>query len=189
MNTLAWDDVVRALTQWREQDWLRPLDVAFARFMGTLAVDAHGHSPGQGEAVFLQPDMLAAQQADATVTLLAAVLSHLEGRGHTCLALDELARSPAALLAWPVAGMQAWADLAGAASATQLAAWQAALRGSPVVDIDGQGDGHAPLVLHGDRLYLRRYWRQERAVAWQVSRRAAVAMPVPAARVKGVAEL
>ena len=178
MSALAWDDVVRALAAWREQDWLRPLDVAFASFIGTLAVGAHEHPPGQGEAVFLQPAASPGVLADATVTLLAALLSHLEGRGHTCLALDELAERPAALLAWPVAGMQAWAALAGMSSPRQLAAWQSALRASPVVDAQGRGDGHEPMVLHGDRLYLRRYWRQERAVALQVSRRAAAPLPV-----------
>ncbi len=179
MSALAWDDVVRELMAWREQDWVRPLDVAFARFIGTLAADAPGGHAGQGDAALLHAGSTSASgAADATVTLLAALLSHLEGRGHTCLALDELAERPAALLAWPADALQAWTALSGAPSATRLAAWQAALRASPVVDALGSAEGHQPLVLHGHRLYLRRYWRQEQAVAAQVSARVANTMPV-----------
>lgn len=181
MSAPDWSDVVRALAQWREQDWLRPLDVAFARFVGTLAAEGHGAqggNGGQGDASSARRAHDSLPDADGTVALLAAMLSHVEGRGHTCLALDELAARPADLLAWPVEAMQAWAALAGAPSAAMLAVWQDALRASPVVDARGAADGHEPLVLHGQRLYLRRYWRQERAVAEQVMARVARRLPV-----------
>ena len=45
---------------------------------------------------------------------------------------------------------------------------------------------HRPLVLHGTRLYLRRYWRQERAVAAQVMARVARTLPVDEAAARQV---
>lgn len=164
----SWDDAVRMLGEWRAQDWLRPLDVAFARFVGTLAADAHAMSDTPHSA----------SNAEATLALLAAMLSHLEGRGHTCLALDELAACPVDLLAWPAEAMAAWADATGGFSSTLLDTWLDALRGSPVVDAGASHGGHEPIVLYGQRLYLRRYWRQERAVASQVAARVARPLPV-----------
>lgn len=158
----SWDEAVRMLGEWRAHDWIRPLDVAFARFVGTLAADARAVPGGRP-----------APAADATVALLAAMLSHLEGRGHTCLALAELAARPAELLNWPADAMAAWMLASQGPSPTLLADWLDALRDSPVVDATASHGGHQPIVLHGDRLYLRRHWRQERAVASQVAARVA----------------
>ena len=59
------------MASWREQGWLRRLDVAFARFLVDLSPAA--------------PDAL---------VLAAALLVHMEGRGHSCLRLDDLLRDP-----------------------------------------------------------------------------------------------
>lgn len=112
----------------REQR-LRPLDVAFARFLAER--DA---------------------QAPAALLWLAAVLSRQLADGHLCLDLAQL-DALAAEQDWP----PAWRAF--------VAALHAGLPGSPLL---AQADGepaNAPLVLGGTRLYLRRYWNHERAVA------------------------
>ncbi|MGD9764513.1 MAG: exodeoxyribonuclease V subunit alpha, partial [Candidatus Binatia bacterium] len=107
---------------------------------------------------------LAGGAADEVV-LAAALASHAVGRGHVCLDLPELIAAGA--LAdddgerircgeWP-----------------PLAAWVAALEASSLV-ATGSDDVYAPLVLDGmHRLYLRRYWLYERAVAGAIAGRAA----------------
>jgi exodeoxyribonuclease V alpha subunit len=122
-----------------EQQRLRPLDVAFARFLAGL--DAN-----------MPPALL----------WLAAVLSRQLADGHLCLDLDLL---PA------LAEEQDWP-----------AEWRAqaeALRtnGLPTSHLlAAGGDGmpaNVPLVLDGTRLYLRRYWNHERAVAQGILERVA----------------
>jgi exodeoxyribonuclease V alpha subunit len=147
-------DMLSTLQRWCDAGWLRRLDVALASFLRES--DPHA-----------SPELL----------LSAALLAQMEGRGHTCLPLDNLLADPNALLGWPAAGATAlqaqWLSLP-----TDLTPWCAALRASPVVrDLDRDADQGQPLVLvaSGDapRLYLRRYWDHERAVAAQVHRRCA----------------
>ncbi len=124
---------------------LRHLDVAMARFV-------------------------AQRDAQATVPLLLAVawLAHLEGRGHTCLDLAAMHSQPAHELAWPVAHTATLSELHRHLPAS-LAAWVAAIAASPLVWVQEEGaDVGQPLVLAlapVPRLYLRRYWRWEQAVA------------------------
>ena len=66
------------LRQWSEAGWLRRLDSALAAFVAELDPQA-------------QPALL----------VTAALLAHMEGRGHTCLPLAPLVRDPAAVLGWP----------------------------------------------------------------------------------------
>ncbi|MEY2655667.1 MAG: hypothetical protein RLZZ524_2695, partial [Pseudomonadota bacterium] len=124
-------------------------------------------------------------QADAVLPLAAALLAHNEGRGHTCLPLDELL-APASALAdpWLAGPLAAQADLAATLQrlpARTLADWQAALRASGAVDAAPQPGqpseaDAAPLLLDGARLYLRRHFRDELAVATALRRR--VSIPV-----------
>ena len=58
--------LLKELNIWSEQGWVRRLDSAFAHFMVDL-------SPG----------------AAAPVVLSAALVAHMEGRGHSCLPIDE----------------------------------------------------------------------------------------------------
>jgi len=75
-TTAFWTEVER-LTEAGE---LRRLSGVFARFVASL---------GEGAC------------AKSTALLLASlVLSELEGRGHSCLMLDDLVGDPAALLGW-----------------------------------------------------------------------------------------
>ena len=116
-----------------EQQRLRPLDVAFARFLAERD----------------------AQLAPA-LSWLAALLSRQLADGHLCLDLDLL----------PVlAQEQDWPADWRALAATLHEDGRLRLPASPLF---ADGDGRpteAPLVLDGTRLYLRRYWNHERAVA------------------------
>ncbi|SFU64717.1 exodeoxyribonuclease V subunit alpha [Pseudoduganella namucuonensis] len=142
-----------------EAGQLRRLSGAFARFIATLG----NSSP---------PLMLAC-----------VLLSELEGRGHSCLLLSELASDPRGMLGWTE---EEWRALKASAGPLpkNASAWRALLYTSeqvwPVADLDfGQ-----PLVLDQDRLYLRRYWRDESTVARAVRARAGEARPVDVGRVR-----
>jgi exodeoxyribonuclease V alpha subunit len=150
-----WQEVER-LTEAGE---LRRLSGAFARFVATLG-------------------------ADSTPLLLAAlVLSELEGRGHSCLLLSDLAEAPAALLGW---AEDDWKALAKAAKPLpkNVKGWIAQLAACEQVWQVGNLDYGQPLVLDDSRLYLRRYWRDETLVADCVRARALERHPVEAAAVR-----
>jgi len=126
---------------------LRRLSSAFARFIAGLG----GATP--------------------PLVLAAAVLSELEGRGHSCLQLADLAAGPAALLGWDE---EQWAPLAASAAPLPrgAAGWRKLLAGCEQVWDRAELDYGQPLVLDGERLYLRRYWRDETQVARSVRERA-----------------
>ena len=91
------------------------------------------------------------------------LLSELEGRGHSCLMLAELAGDPAPLLGLDT---EEWAALRAAVAAAgpwpkNVAAWRTLLARCEQVWPVGDLDFQQPLVLDGERLYLRRYWRDE----------------------------
>lgn len=149
------------LDSWSDAGLLRHLDSAFARFIAELDPDA-------------EPALL----------LAVAVLSHMEGRGHSCLPLAALPKADPALLGWPAdahpRAVEGWASLP-----TTLAGWRDAALRSPTVMCVGRDPSQGqPLVLDGPeaapRLYLRRYWRYEQTVAAAVQARCAPFEPVPA---------
>jgi exodeoxyribonuclease V alpha subunit len=139
---------------------LRRLAGAFARFVATL-----GHAP-------------------APLLVASALLSELEGRGHSCLVLADLAQDPSAQLGW-LDGE--WASLRAVAGPLpkKAADWRNLLQACEQVWPVGDLDFNQPLVLDGERLYLRRYWRDETMVAASVVRRAGTERPVDAAAVRG----
>ena len=151
---------------WQEVDVLtdagelRRLAGAFARFIATLGASS-------------SPLMLAC-----------VLLSELEGRGHSCLMLDELAADPAMLMGW---SEEQWRQLAATAPALPRNArgWVAQLAACDQVWQVGDLDFDQPLVLDGERLYLRRYWRDETLVAHTVRERAREVRAVDPARVRG----
>lgn len=135
--------VLARLEGWRQAGWLRQLDLAFAAFL---------HAEG-GE-------------RDETVLLLAALASQQLGRGHICLDLEQILAEPERLLP-PEALVAARADDAPESPNALLAGLTPSaaaehLTDAAVVDL---GAGSAPLVIEGNRLYLRRYWQYERTVA------------------------
>ena len=160
--------LLRTLKGWSGQGWIRSLDSAFAAFIVELC-------PGA-------PDV---------VVLAAALVANMEGRGHTCLPIDELIGDAHAVLGWAALPSAAFGQvMAGLPGGTDD--WLDALRTSPLVAVDvGAGSSseageHAdadtaerpPLVLRGSKLYLRRGWAHEQRVAGQVLQRAAVGEPV-----------
>jgi exodeoxyribonuclease V alpha subunit len=106
------------------------------------------------------PRLSPAHERDARLPLAIALLSRHVAEGHVCLPLSELASGALAeRLGQPVAE---WPQLA-------LSEWLAVLRGDPLV---GDGPGNTPLVLDtAGRLYLRRYYEHERALASEVRER------------------
>jgi exodeoxyribonuclease V alpha subunit len=147
-----------------ESGQLRRLSAAFARFIVALDADA-GAAPG------------------APLALACVLLSELEGRGHSCLMLDDLVTDPCLLMGW---AEQEWATLANAAGQLppDCASWQALLAHSNSVGQAGAFDAHQPLVQDGARLYLRRYWRHERQVAAAMAARCRAPRTPDVARVR-----
>ncbi|MBW3164009.1 exodeoxyribonuclease V subunit alpha [Ferrimonas balearica] len=142
------------LEHYVEQGWLRALDLALARWL--------------------------AQQVPSTPepVLLAAVLtSHQLGRGHICLDLAALLEDPDTLLSLPPAGRKADSRPADWLAGLTLAQWQATLAEAEVVDTEEAGT--APLVLDGQRLYLRRFHRFESQVARSLLARQALRFELP----------
>jgi exodeoxyribonuclease V alpha subunit len=126
------------LRGWLEAGWLRATDVALAALLAE-----------QGG------------ERDETVLLLAAMASHRVGDGHVWLDLGSALADPGAL--WPEqrpAGGDtppAWlAGLDGDAARARLA--RSAVVSGPAAD------AATPLVFADDRLYLRRYWANQRLI-------------------------
>jgi len=160
------ESLAEALLAWREQGWLRRLDTAFVRFLLDLSPTA--------------PELL---------QLAAALLVHMEGRGHSCLRLDQLLQDPQAVLGWPpeaaVALQARMAELPA-----EVEAWTTALAASPLVEVDrGRADSGSPLVLRDATLYLRRYWNDERRVAAQVDARSRSTVKLDNTAVRGWLDL
>jgi exodeoxyribonuclease V alpha subunit len=143
---------------------MRRLGPAFARFIASL----------DSEAAHAAPPALPA------LMLACMLLSELEGRGHSCLLLEDLA-DPSAMLGWSA---EEWLQLRGAAGELPDSAqeWSRLLHASRQVRGAGAPDDGQPLVLAANRLYLRRYWRDENVVADAVRQRAAPAGEGGAAR-------
>lgn len=115
---------------------------------------------------------LATQDPDApaVLPLLGSLVSRQQADGHLCLDLASW-ESLADEFAWP----SSWRTLIAAAAANPVA-----LTGSMLVAKPDAGD-HAgsPLVLDGQRLYLRRYWNHEQLVAQAIGRRLALLPNAP----------
>jgi exodeoxyribonuclease V alpha subunit len=157
---LLWSELARL----SETGELRRLSCAFARFIASLGA------------------------APPSLVLAASVLSELEGQGHSCLLLADLAAGPAALLGWED---EQWKELARAAGPLPKTAqgWAQQLAACQQVWDVGAFDYDQPLVLDGDRLYLRRYWRDETLVAQAVRERATRLREVDAREVHGWLDL
>ncbi|MCK9512020.1 MAG: exodeoxyribonuclease V subunit alpha [Pigmentiphaga sp.] len=148
-------ELERVLQAWMAARWLRPLDLAFATWLGR-------------EVPAASPWLL----------LAAALASHQLGRGHGCLDIGDMLRDPAGVLALPPedddTGQGSGAPPHPAVVVGRLseAAWLAALDCPALVG--APGPGAQPLVRAGTRLYLRRYWRYEQDVREGIARRLAL---------------
>lgn len=138
-----------ALERWWHDGWLQPVDVAFADALQRLRADT-----------------------DPRVLLAAALASRALAFGHGALPLREVAALCAeidpARLPLPFPDRDDWDE---------------ALRASPWVDTTADpatrpGDAGAPLVYDGERLWLRRYFAFECAVAADLRARATAPPPL-----------
>ena len=145
----ALDDFWREVALLTDAGALRRLSGVFARFIG--------------ESVAGQPG--------APLMLACVLLSELEGRGHSCLLLAELAADPCTLMGWTE---DQWGPLAAAAAPLpkNVKGWMTVLGAAGQVWQAGEFGFDQPLVLDGERLYLRRYWRDETTVAAAIGARA-----------------
>ena len=137
---------LQCLQAWAQAGWLRRLDAALAAQLLRLQA-----------------------QASPALLVAAALLAHMEGRGHTCLPLSTLLQAPSAGLAWlgwPAVALQGeqgltrvWAQLPAT-----LDGWRQALNSPSHAHLlrhAAAADAGQPLVLGGTGdaplLYLRRY--------------------------------
>lgn len=142
--------VLNRIEHWITLGWLSRLDRAFAGF-------------------------LLDQEPTATEDLLwaGALLSHQLGRGEVYLDLEKLCANPGLTLAIP--SDEAWQN-EDAVTDSELALfnthtlsdWRTALAQSSLV---AAAEGNTPLVLHGERLYLRRYWQYQQILDSEIGRR------------------
>ncbi len=150
-------DLWQALDRWLEHGWIRPLDRAFV-------------------------DFLRSQEPDSPMpVLLAAVLvSHQLGRGHVCLDLDACLARTDETLSLPPEGVVPDNRCPGPETLFRgltLASWTQCIDETPLVETS---HGTAPLVLDGNRLYMRRFWVYTRYVAETILHRTRFTLPVPA---------
>lgn len=139
-------ELSRVFQQWQQAGWINALDVALPDFL-------QQHSP---------------QPLPELFRLLTVMLSQQLAQGHVCLDLQRCLQQPDRMLAMP----EYYRDegqilpsqlLQGVTLADCLAALQQAL-------MLNDGEGHTPLVLQGQRLYLRRYWQYETFICQRIRR-------------------
>ncbi|MDZ7813827.1 MAG: hypothetical protein U5L74_12285 [Ideonella sp.] len=171
---LSATELLATLRHWAEQGWLRRLDAALAALVHELAPE----SP---------PALL----------LSVALLSHLEGQGHTCLPLQALHTQRSTWLPWPPAGQTALDALWPLLPRTE-ADWRGLLAGHPCVRWCPSGPAEPPcvraepveaptapqgqpLVLAEQplRLYLRRHHADEQVVSHHLHLRSLPADDAP----------
>jgi exodeoxyribonuclease V alpha subunit len=141
------EDLLTLLDRWVERGWLRALDRAFVAFLGE-------RDP----------------QGSPLVLLAAALTSHQLGHGHVCLDLGETLAAPDFALSLPPEGDALAGPLLLPSQLLEhldVHAWRETLASSALVAQAGDDSAMArqrPLVLSGQRLYLRRYWGFERRI-------------------------
>jgi exodeoxyribonuclease V alpha subunit len=153
------DDLLRQLDLWVGRGWLRALDRSFVGLLHDIAPDT-----------------------GPLVLLAAALTSHQLGHGHVCLDLVATLDAPDFALSLPPEGDALRNTVLPSEVLTGLTpdTWREALQQSTLIAQGAAADDSArPLVLAGMRLYLRRYWNYELAVAASLRDRLAAPLPVP----------
>ncbi|WP_262966458.1 exodeoxyribonuclease V subunit alpha [Methylobacter psychrophilus] len=152
--------VLDSIDNWISLGWLTHLDRAFVRFL-----------------IDQEPD------ASDPVLWAGALASHQLGRGEVYLDLEKLCQQPELTLAISgdddnqieidestadtLGDAQALAELSALKTYT-LEQWQTTLSASSLV---GLGHGNTPLVLEGNRCYLRRYWQYQQILDQAIQQR------------------
>jgi exodeoxyribonuclease V alpha subunit len=162
----AGGDLLTLLERWVERGWLRALDKAFVAFLAELD-----------------------PQGDPLVLLAAALTSHQLGHGHVCLDLGATLAEPDFALSLPPEGDALTGPLLLPSQLLEhlsLQAWRETLAASALVEstsplsVHSSNAGQRPLVLAGQRLYLRRYWSYERRIDRALRQRLAQTSSAPA---------
>ena len=155
------NDLLQLLDRWVERGWLRALDRAFVSFLEERA-------PG----------------SDPLLLLAAALASHQLGHGHVCLDLQQTLAEPDFALSLPPEGDALVGPLllpSQLLANLDLHAWRQRIAASPLVAAGNAPGQHTrPLVLSGERLYLRRYWSYERRIDHNLRLRLTQAEALPA---------
>ncbi|QBF25040.1 exodeoxyribonuclease V subunit alpha [Pseudomonas tructae] len=155
------EDLLALLDRWVERGWLRALDRAFVSFLGE-------REPG----------------GEPLVLLAAALASHQLGHGHVCLDLQATLAEPDFALSLPPEGDALAGPLllpSQLLERLELDTWLQQLRRSRLVaQGNSEQDSARPLVLNGQRLYLRRYWAYERRIDNALRERLQQVEPTPA---------
>jgi exodeoxyribonuclease V alpha subunit len=157
------DDLLVLLERWVERGWLRALDKAFVSFLA-------------------ERDPL----GDPLVLLAAALTSHQLGHGHVCLDLAATLAEPDFALSLPPEGDALSGPLLLPSQLLEHLdgeTWRRTVAASALVASAADmpaSSGQSPLVLSGQRLYLRRYWNYERRIDQALGRRLAQTEPAPA---------
>jgi len=158
------DKTEALLLHWQQAEWIRPLDVGFARLIRELSEE-------QGE----RPHPL--------VLLLAALVSHQVGRGHVCVDLGHLLADAGHTLSLPPeeSVYEPLTDSGtGNPDQPKPAEVLAFVTLPECLSILGRacavsdGSQTAPVVLNETRLYLRRFWRYEQRIAEGIMQRLAL---------------
>ena len=147
---MSHSSALKSIQQWIELEHLTQLDKAFARFL-----------------LDLDP------AANDLVLWAGVLVSHQLGNGEVYLDLDKFCKQPELMLAMPEdASLQTETGLARDSLVTlkscELEQWLAALSDSLLVS---SGFGNTPLVLNGNRLYLRRYWQYQKNLDTSIHQR------------------
>jgi len=175
---LSTENALSIIDGWRQAEWLRPIDASLARFLHreTSVNTATGNTTGY-------------------LLIAAALASHQLGRGHGCLDLRATLSDPTSALSLPPQDAshnspdnQTETDTtepvhpSSLFDGLDLAQWRAALSHPMLI---GDGESLTPLILESDRVYLRRYWGFEQAVANGIRMRLAqppVGLPIDITR-------
>ncbi|MEI7994558.1 MAG: exodeoxyribonuclease V subunit alpha [Methylococcaceae bacterium] len=145
--------VLKNIDKWISLGWLGHLDRAFVRFL-------------------LDQETTACE----LVLWAGALVSHQLGKGEVYLDLEKLCNQPGLTLAIP--NDEVWQSEVGndagaiaelsVINAYNLEQWKTALSQTLLV---GLGQGNSPLVLDGNRLYLRRYWQYQQILDKSIQER------------------
>lgn len=166
----ARERVIEPLRSLADLGYLRRLDAEFALYMAEL-------DPA----------------ADPALPFAAAMLCRAEGQGHTCLAVAELANPDPSQEAEHREAEMIISRLRSTLPKS-LPEWVAALaRSAPILHAEQAPDQGQPLVLDDregrPRLYLRRYWRDERSLAEALMQRCSLREPVDEPRARALIDL
>ena len=143
-------DLLQQLEHWVTRGWLRALDRSLAAFV-------------------LEQD----PKAPPSVLLAVAMTSHQLGRGHSCLDLVATLNAPDFVLLLPPEGDEGEQLPSQWLYGLDVLIWRRALAASTLVEDRDSEQRHPerPLVLAGQRLYLRRFWNYEQKIAKALSTR------------------